>query len=162
MAGNRGFMSSKVKILVVDDEMPVATMMAFLLTQAGCEVKTASNVEKALHLVQADRFDLVTLDVDMPGGNGFELFQRLKKIPHLAETPMVFISGGTTIENQQYALDELGAADFIEKPFGALDFVSRILALVKETASAQSPNKTVKIGTANSNQVLTESGQNII
>lgn len=136
MTGTRWFMSSKAKILVVDDEIPVATMMAFLLTRVGCEVKTALNVEKALSLVQTERFDLITLDIDMPGVNGFELFLRLKQIPHLAETPMVFVSGRATIENQQYALDELGAADFIEKPFSASDFVSRILSVVEETATA--------------------------
>lgn len=132
----RWFMSNKAKILVVDDEMPVATMMAFLLTRVGCETKTALNTEKALRLAQAERFDLITLDVDMPNINGFELFQRLKQIPHLTETPMVFVSGRATIENQQYALDRLGAADFIEKPFGASDFVSRILALIEESATA--------------------------
>ncbi len=128
-------MSRKAKILVVDDEIPVSTMIAFLLTRVGCEVKTALNVEKALRLAQTETFDLITLDVDMPSLNGFELFKCLKQIPHLANTPMIFISGRATIENQQYALDELGAADFIEKPFGASDFVSRILSLVEETAT---------------------------
>ena len=129
-------MSSKAKVLIVDDEMPVATMMAFLLMRVGCEVKTALNVEKAMRLAQAERFDLITLDVDMPGINGFELLQRLKQIPHLKQTPMVFVSGRATIENQQYALDELGAADFLGKPFEASDFVSRILSLVEKTATA--------------------------
>jgi len=46
----------------------------------------------------------------------------------LAETSIVFVSGRATIENQQYALDELGAADFIEKPFDTQDFLSRILS----------------------------------
>ena len=131
--GIRWFMKDKTKILVVDDEMPVAMMMAFLLTRAGCETKTALNVEKALRLVQTERFDLITLDLDMPDINGFELFQLLKQIPHLTETPMIFVSGRAAIENQQYALDELGAADFIEKPFGASDFVSRILSLINPT-----------------------------
>ena len=122
-------MTDKTKILVVDDEMPVAMMMAFLLTRAGCEAETALNAEKALRLAQTKTFDLITLDVDMPEINGFELFQRLKQIPHLKDTPIVFISGNATIENQQYGLD-LGAVDFIEKPFEASDFVSRILSYV--------------------------------
>ena len=122
-------MTDKIKILVVDDQMGVALMMAFLLTRAGCEAETALNAEKALRLAQTKTFDLITLDVDMPEINGFELFQRLKQIPHLKETPIVFISGNATIENQQYGLD-LGAVDFIEKPFAASDFVSRILSYV--------------------------------
>jgi two-component system cell cycle response regulator len=126
--------TAKTKILVVDDEMAVALMMVFLLTRAGCEAQTASSVEKALRLAQTEAFDLITLDVDMPV-SGFELFQLLKKIPHLRETPVVFVSGNATIENQQRGLD-LGAADFIEKPFDSSDFVSRILSLVEESTTA--------------------------
>jgi CheY-like chemotaxis protein len=128
-------MTAKVKILVVDDQMPVALMMVFLLTRAGCEAKAATNAEKALRLAQTEVFDLITLDVEMPGSSGFDLFGHFKQIPHLKETPVVFVSGNATIENQQHALD-LGAADFIEKPFDTQDFLSRILSLVEETATA--------------------------
>jgi CheY-like chemotaxis protein len=123
-------MTDKIKILVVDDQMAVALMMVFLLTRAGCEAQSALSTEKALRLAQTEVFDLITLDVEMPGINGFELFQRLKQIPHLRETPFVFVSGNSTIENQQHAL-ELGATDFIEKPFDSLEFVSRILSHIK-------------------------------
>jgi CheY-like chemotaxis protein len=128
-------MSVKAKILVVDDQMAVALMMVFLLTRAGCEAQAALSAEKALRLAQTEMFNLITLDVDMPGLNGFQLFQRLKQIPDLKDTPILFVSGNATIENQQRALD-LGAADFIEKPFDTQVFLSRILSLVEETATA--------------------------
>jgi CheY-like chemotaxis protein len=128
-------MTAKVKVLVVDDQMAVALMMVFLLTQAGCDVEMALNGAKALQLAQTGMFDLITLDVDMPAVNGFVLFQRLKQIPHLKDTPMIFVSGNSTIENQQRAFD-LGAADFIEKPFDTQDFLSRILSQVEETSTA--------------------------
>lgn len=86
-----------------------------------------------MRLAQTGVFDLITLDVDMPGTNGFELFKQLKQIPHLRKTPVVFVSGNCSIENQQYALD-LGAADFIEKPFDTQDFIARILSLIKATS----------------------------
>ena len=104
-------MTDKIKILVVDDQMAVALMIVFLLTRVGCQAEAALDAEKALRLAQTQMFDLITLDVDMPGVNGFELFRHLKQIPHLKETPVVFVSGNATIENQQHALD-LGAADF--------------------------------------------------
>jgi DNA-binding response OmpR family regulator len=128
-------MSPKIKILVVDDQMAVALMMVFLLTRAGCEAQAALSAEKALRLAQTEAFDLITLDVGMPDLDGFLLFQKLRQIPHLKEIPVVFVSGNSTIENQQHAL-ELGAADFIEKPFDTQDFLSRILSLVEETATA--------------------------
>ena len=70
-----------------------------------------------------------------PVCSGFDLFKRLRQIPRLAETPIVFVAGNASIENQQRGLD-LGAADFIEKPFDTQDFLSRILSLVEETATA--------------------------
>jgi CheY-like chemotaxis protein len=128
-------MSPKIKILVVDDQMAVALMMVFLFTRAGCETEMATNAEKALRLANAGAFDLITLDVGMPDLDGFTLFQKLKLIPHLKKTPVAFVSGQPTIENMQRAFD-LGAADFIEKPFDTQDFISRILSLVEETAAA--------------------------
>jgi CheY-like chemotaxis protein len=128
-------MSPKIKILVVDDQVAVTAMIRFLLARAGCETQGALDAEKALRLAQTQVFDLITLDLEMPGSRGFDLFMDLKQIPHLKETPIVFISGNATIENQQHAL-ELGAADFIEKPFETQDFLSRILSLAEETATA--------------------------
>jgi two-component system, OmpR family, alkaline phosphatase synthesis response regulator PhoP len=124
-AGIRGLMSEKTKVLVVDDEIAVGAMMVFLLTRAGFDVEAATNTEKALRLAQSQKFNLITLDVDMPGVNGFQLLQQLRQIPQQAKTKIVFVSGNSTIENQQHAF-ELGAADFIEKPFGASEFVARI------------------------------------
>jgi DNA-binding response OmpR family regulator len=133
MNGEQNGRASKVKILIVEDQMPVAMMMVFLLARTGCDAEAALDAEKTLRLAQTKVFDLITLDIDMPGTNGFELFKRLKQIPHLAETPIVFVSGNSTIENQQLALD-LGAVDFIEKPFEIQDFTSRILSCMNQTA----------------------------
>lgn len=133
--GSFGRMSDKKRILVVDDQMPVALMMVFLLTRAGYEAKAATTAEKAKRLAQAEMFDLITLDVEIPGCNGFDLFKDFRQTPHLKETQVVFISGSSTIENQQHAFD-LGAADFIEKPFDTRDFLARILSLIEEPAAA--------------------------
>jgi CheY-like chemotaxis protein len=126
-------MNNKAKILVVDDQLAVAMTIVFLLTRAGYDTEAALSSTKALQLAETSAFNLITLDVDMPCVDGFELFKRLKEIPHLKETPVLFISGNVTIENQQRAFD-LGAVDFIEKPFGAQDFTSRILSSLKPVA----------------------------
>ncbi len=128
-------MTAKAKILVVDDQMPVAAMIRFLLTRAGCETQGALDAKTALRLAQTQAFDLITLDVEMPGTSGFVIYQRLREIPQLKGTPICFVSGRPTMENMQRAF-ELGAADFIEKPFDTQDFLSRILSLVEETATA--------------------------
>jgi DNA-binding response OmpR family regulator len=125
----------KTKILIVEDEMPVAMMMVFLLHRAGCEVETATNAEQAVSLVQAADFDLITLDIDLPGGNGFEIFARLKKLPSWHNPPVIFVSGRPYEEDQQRAR-ELGAVDFILKPFDVSDFIFRIMSRVTEGAMA--------------------------
>ncbi len=123
---------TKIKILVVDDQVAVTAMIRFLLTRAGCETQGALDAKTALRLAQTQVFDLITLDVEMLGSSGFDLFRHLKQIPNLAETPIVFVAGNASIENQQRGLD-LGAVDYIEKPFDASDFVSRILSHINPT-----------------------------
>ena len=100
-------------------------MMAFLLTRAGCEVETARDAGQAVRLVQDGDFDLITLDIDLPGGNGFETFACLKKLPRWQNPPVIFVSGRPYDEDRHRAT-ELGAVDYIVKPFEVTDFVFRI------------------------------------
>jgi putative two-component system response regulator len=119
-------MSLKIKILIVEDDTPLAMMMVSLLTRAGCDVQTAWNVEKAMRLAEDEDFDLITLDVDLSGTNGFEICSRLKENLSSRDTPVVFVTGRPHAENQQRAF-ELGAADYITKPFDVINFVPRLL-----------------------------------
>jgi DNA-binding response OmpR family regulator len=125
-------MRDKTRILVVDDQMAVALMIVCLLTQVGCEADAALDAKKALRLAQTEAFDLIILDVDMP--NGFEMCSSLKENPFF-QTPIAFVSARFGEDDVQRGLD-LGAADFIERPFDSQDFLSRILSLVEEAATA--------------------------
>lgn len=125
--------NKKIRILIVEDETPVAMMMTFLLARAGCETEVATAGAMVMQMAQEGDFDLITLDVDLPDGNGFNLCSRLKGHPRLRDTPVIFVSGRLRDENQQRAI-ELGAVDFIEKPFGASEFVSRVLACARQHA----------------------------
>ena len=78
-------------------------------------------------LASEKKFDLITLDLDLSDINGFEICSELKQRHFSRHTPIVFVSDHATIEDQQHGL-ELGAADYITKPFDASDFVSRILS----------------------------------
>ncbi len=120
-------MRDKARILVVDDEVSVALMIVFLLTQAGCDVDAAWNAQAGMQKACEGNFDLITLEVDLPGMNGFEMCRHLKRNSRLSDTPVVFVSWRASLENQQQGL-KLGAADYITKPFDARDFASRILS----------------------------------
>ena len=106
-----------------------------ILTRAGCDVKAVNTGKKALSLGAERKFDVIILETDLPDITGYDICRDLKQRHISWKTPIVFVSANTTIENQQYALD-LGAADFIEKPFDTADFTSRILSLVEETVTA--------------------------
>jgi len=110
--------------------MPVAMMIAYLLTRAQCEVAFAHTAKKGMQLAEAGDFDLITLDVDLPDGNGFNLCGHLKAHPRLSGTPIVFVSARCCIEDQQHGLD-VGAADYITKPFETFEFAPRLLSHIK-------------------------------
>ena len=125
-------MKQRANILIVEDETPLAMMMVHLLTRAGFHVEAAWNLDRAIQLAEGTEFDLVTLDLNMPGASGFEISQRLREIPSLKEKPFIFVSGAATPENKQRAF-EIGAAAFVEKPFDPRDFLSRILCHLDAT-----------------------------
>jgi DNA-binding response OmpR family regulator len=121
-----------MKILIVEDDTPDACMMVYLLTSAGCETEVATTGKKAKEMAETGNFDLITLDVDLPDGNGFKLCSRLKEHPRLHDTPVVFVSGRSCVEDQQHGLD-VGAADYITKPFETFEFAPRLLSHVNPT-----------------------------
>lgn len=132
MNGAHDIETAKPRILIVEDQTAVAMMMVYLLTQAGCETEVATTGKRAMQLAEAGDFDLITLDVDLPDASGFEVCSRLKEHPRLCDMPVVFVSGRSCLEDQQHGLD-VGAADYITKPFDALDFTSRILSRMNHT-----------------------------
>lgn len=118
-------MAGKIKILIVEDETPVAMMMTFLLTKAGCETEVAITGAKAVQMALDKDFDLITLDVDLPDMNGFEICRHLKENPFF-QTPICFVSGRPLERDIRRGL-EFGAVDYITKPFG-MEFVARLLS----------------------------------
>ena len=128
-------MTMKAKILIVEDDTSVAMMMARLLERAGCDVRVADTGEQGLELALVNRFDLITLDVDLPGMTGLGILQELRQRHISRRTPIVMISGRATEEDRQHAL-ELGATDYITKPFPAVDLIYRIMSHVTERVVA--------------------------
>ena len=120
----------KPKILVVEDQPAVSETMIYLLKQVGCEAVSAKTGTEGMRLAQAGEFDLITLDIDLPDISGLEVCRRLKRNPRLCHTPVIFVSGRLCEGNRQHCF-ELGAADYIVKPFDAFVFVSRIFSHLK-------------------------------
>jgi two-component system alkaline phosphatase synthesis response regulator PhoP len=109
-------------------------LMVSRLTQAGCDVEAAWDAQTGMEKALADDFDLITLDVNLLGISDFEICRRLRENPFF-QTPIVFISNRSSKHYVQNGL-ELGAVDYIIKPFDAQDFVSRILSYVSDNVAS--------------------------
>ncbi|MGH7989935.1 MAG: response regulator transcription factor [Limisphaerales bacterium] len=123
--------NGKIKILIVEDDTPVAMMLTYLLAQAGIETEAATTGRKALQMAADGHFDLITLDADLPDVSGFEICRRLKENPFF-QTPIVFVSGRLCPQDVRRGL-ELGAVDYITKPFETFEFAPRLLSHIKQT-----------------------------
>lgn len=121
------------RILVVDDEEDICVILKFNLSKEGYEVVTANSAEEALTLDIAS-FNLLLLDVMMGGMSGFELTGKLKTDPKTAGVPVIFITARDTEDDAVEGLD-LGADDYISKPFSIREVVSRVKAVLRRTAA---------------------------
>lgn len=121
------------RILVADDEEDICAILKFNLSKEGYEVVTANSAEEALTLDIAS-FNLLLLDVMMGGMSGFELTGKLKTDPKTAGVPVIFITARDTEDDAVEGLD-LGADDYISKPFSIREVVSRVKAVLRRTAA---------------------------
>ena len=121
----------KPKILVVEDQPEILSTTKRLLERAGLEVFGAQTGEDGIRLSQKEEFDLVVLDVNLPGKSGFEVCTWLKQDFRFSRTPIIFASGDWTEENRQRAF-EMGAVDCIDKPFDNSLFLQKILSHLKK------------------------------
>lgn len=117
-----------MKILVVDDDLELLRLIAFALRQAGYMVLEAQDGPQALAVFERERPDLVVLDVNLPRLNGFEV---LKKIRAVSEgLPVMMLTVRTGEEDQVRGLD-LGADDYLGKPFSPRTLLARVRALLR-------------------------------
>jgi len=120
------------RILIVDDESAIRTMVAFNLRRAGFEVDQSANGTEALDTIASQRPDLVLVDWMLPDISGIELTRTIKRDPGLRETPIIMLTARTTEQDKVTGLDS-GADDYVTKPFSPRELVSRIKAVLRRT-----------------------------
>ena len=128
-------MEKKHKVLVVDDEQDLLEILKFNLETEGYEVQTATSAEEALDL-DIQTFDLLLLDVMMGGMSGFAMARKLKDNPSTAKVPIIFLTARDT-ENDTVTGFNLGADDYISKPFSIREVMVRVRAVIRPTAEPQ-------------------------
>ena len=124
------------RILVVDDERNLCDILLYNLSVAGYEAVAAFSAEEALEKEPAG-FDLILLDVMLPGLSGYELAQKLKTDIATNSIPIVFLSAMGTEDDKLHGFD-LGADDYIPKPFSVREVLARIKAVLGRTSQAYS------------------------
>ena len=120
------------RILVVDDEQDLCEILKFNLETEGYEVETANSAEEALEMDIAS-FDLLLLDVMRGGMSGFQLAKQLKDNPMTANVPIIFLTARDT-ENDTVTGFNIGADDYISKPFSIREVMVRVRAVLRRTA----------------------------
>lgn len=123
------------RILVVDDEMDICEILKFNLENNGYKVDTANSGEEALAL-PLDSYDLFLLDVMMDDMSGFSLATHIRKLQGCAVTPIIFITAKTG-ENDVLTGFNLGADDYICKPFRVSEVLVRVKAVLRRNANVQ-------------------------
>ncbi len=117
------------QILVVDDEIISRRVIGHSLEKAGLKSTAVSHPDEALKLLQQQSYDLVFLDVEMPGMNGFDLCKKLRAMPLHAKTPVIFVTALSGFESR--AKSSLsGGDDFIGKPFSYIELAVKGLIYV--------------------------------
>lgn len=130
-------MTKAPRILVIEDQPEVLGIIVHLLKRAGCQVTTAQNGRDGLRQAQSGGFDLITLDIDLCGDlDGHEVCRQLKQNDRLNAVPVVFVSGRLYEEDRVRAF-EVGAVDYITKPFDVLAFAARILSHVRQEETVE-------------------------
>jgi len=117
-------METHASVLVVDDSEFNLNLVKKILADEGYEIATASNGEEALELAFEHHYDLILLDIMMPGMDGFEVCQTLKK-DKAFDTPIIFLSAKGEVDDIVEGF-KIGGVDYIAKPFRNEELIMRV------------------------------------
>jgi len=125
-----------MRILIVEDDAILARGLVRILESEGYAVDTVTRGEQALLAMKQERFDLVILDVGLPGMDGFEVLRRLRAVPEPA--PVLVLTARHTLDDRVRGLD-LGGDDYVAKPFAMSELVARVRALIRRSQARAGP-----------------------
>jgi len=130
------------RILVVDDDPQIRRVMRVTLTGQGYEIDDAKTGDAALEKLRAERFDLVLLDMNMPGLGGLDACREIRALSDIA---IIMLTVRDNETDKVAALDA-GADDYVTKPYNAPELLARIRAALRRSPAAQGPAGRIRIG----------------
>lgn len=133
----------KNRILFVEDEADLTLIVADTLKEQGYEVVTASNGIQGLERFKSDGADIIVADVMMPGMDGFNMAREIRKL--YPDVPLLFLTAKSTIDDIEEGF-EIGANDYLKKPFELRELIIRIKALLRRYGKSRNDDITFEIG----------------
>ncbi len=145
-----------LRILIAEDEEPIAKLIKMNLRRAGYECVWAPDGEKAADLMEEQHFDLVLLDIMLPGINGYELLDYAKTL----ELPVIFLTALGSTENKVKGL-RLGADDYLPKPFEIVELLARVEAVLRRYNKTESKLKVFDVEIDTASRSVSRAGEEI-
>jgi len=135
----------KEKILIVDDEKDIVKMLDYNLKKEGFRIISANDGEDALDLAVREHPDLIILDLMLPGMDGLEVCKALKKESKTAKIPIIMLTAKAQEADKIVGL-ELGADDYVTKPFSPRELIARVKAVLRRADEKEKLPEVLKIG----------------
>lgn len=121
-----------IKILIVEDEKAINDLIEMNLTEAGYDCTCAYDGIVAADIIEKERFDLILLDIMLPGANGYELMDYIKPL----EMPVIFLTAKGSVQDRVKGL-KLGADDYLVKPFEIVELLARVETVLRRAGKTQ-------------------------
>lgn len=134
----------KAKILVVDDEKDILELVSYNLKKEGYDVFTSADGEEVLKLLKKEKYNLIILDLMLPGIQGMELCKMLKTSEETSFIPIIMLTAKSEELDKVLGL-EMGADDYITKPFSPRELIARVKAVLRRTREIPIRDKVLNI-----------------
>ncbi len=145
-----------LKILIAEDEEPIANLIRMNLNRAGYKCTWAPDGVQAADYMMTENFDLVLLDIMLPGINGYELMDYARKL----NLPVIFLTALGTTENKVKGL-KMGADDYLTKPFEIVELLARVEAVLRRYNKTESIMQVGNVTIDTSSHMVTQNGEEI-
>lgn len=142
-----------LKILIAEDEEPIANLIRMNLTRAGYQCVWAADGEKAADDMMNEKFDLVLLDIMLPGIDGYELLEYAKRL----NLPVIFLTALGTVEHKVKGL-KMGADDYLQKPFEIVELLARVEAVMRRYQKTETVLKVFDVILDTASRVVCQKG----